>query len=84
MRAEEVRVQLSDNLQQVVARGEKLEDLSLQADKLNGDSVAYWESARAIRRRLWWRKVKWTGAVLGVAVIVLVIIIVPAALSHPS
>tara|TARA_B110000285_G_C15136991_1_gene627707 strand:+ start:1436 stop:1765 length:330 start_codon:yes stop_codon:yes gene_type:complete len=50
--------QVRDNLNLVIERGDKLEDLEDKSLQLSKTSNTFYKTSRQVRRRMWWKKVK--------------------------
>ena len=67
---------MQDNVRQVVDRGVALDDLTDRADSLSANANQFQTQSNAIRKKMWWKNLKWTLIAGGVIVIVIIIIIV--------
>jgi len=65
---------MMENIENVLQRGEKLEDVLDKTDKLNTDASTFRKSSRKLRRAMWWRNLKLNICILVLCVIILVVI----------
>jgi len=63
------------NIASVADRGEKLELLIDKTEDLSSNSVTFKTTSRALARKMWWRNVKITVAIVIVSLIILVFIV---------
>eukprot|EP00525_Craspedostauros_australis_P006632 CAMPEP_0198133064 /NCGR_PEP_ID=MMETSP1442-20131203/59370_1 /TAXON_ID= /ORGANISM="Craspedostauros australis, Strain CCMP3328" /LENGTH=182 /DNA_ID=CAMNT_0043794169 /DNA_START=1313 /DNA_END=1861 /DNA_ORIENTATION=- len=68
---DEVKGVMVQNIEKVLERGEKIELLVDKTDRLNQQAFRFESSSRALRRAMWWRKVK-CYAMLGLLSVLLV------------
>merc|ERR1711939_65838 len=73
-----VKVQLDDvknvmveNIEKVLERGEKIELLVDKTDRLNQQAFRFESSSRALRRAMWWKKMRCYAIIGGVALLVI-------------
>ena len=62
---DEVKDVMVRNIEQVLERGEKIELLVDKTDRLNQQAFRFESSSRALRRAMWWKKMK-CYAIIGV------------------
>ena len=71
---DEVKSVMVDNIEQVLARGERLEALVDKTDDLRSQADRFQRTGAALRRRMWWNNVKvWAliaGLVLGLILVI--------------
>lgn len=77
---EEVRQIAVANVEKVLERGEKLEEVQARTEELAASSRAFHVSARKVRRGMWWRSVKPVLVVAGVVIVAITIVVLCIAL----
>jgi len=65
---------MMENIENVLQRGEKLEDVLDKTDKMNANASTFRESSRKLRRVMWWRNVKLNICLCFICLILLVVI----------
>ena len=70
---DEVTNVMRGNVDQMLARGESMQDLSKQTENLQTSSQAFASKAAAVKKKLWWKNFR---TILIVAMIVLLIVLV--------
>ena len=78
---EDVKAIMASNVEALLDRGEKLEELEDKANELSGASHVFRKTARAIRRFHLWQQVKYgatIGTIVTAAVAVPIVILVAA------
>eukprot|EP00879_Flechtneria_rotunda_P005114 GHRR01005396.1.p1 GENE.GHRR01005396.1~~GHRR01005396.1.p1 ORF type:complete len:264 (+),score=92.96 GHRR01005396.1:180-971(+) len=73
-KVDEVKGIMSDNIEKVLSRGEKLDLLVDKTDNLMFEADRFVKSGRALRRKMWWNNIK-MKIVMGVAVVMVILII---------
>ena len=63
---DKVKVAMSRNIDVMLANANDLEGLQLRAQELEALSKNFNQSAKDVRRKMLWRRVKATGAVVGI------------------
>ncbi|KAK3732248.1 hypothetical protein RRG08_030591 [Elysia crispata] len=71
---EEVKGVMSQNIERVLQRGDKLEDLMDKAEDLEAGAATFQKTSKKIRKRYWWRSTKMT-IILVCVVLVLILVI---------
>lgn len=66
---------MRDNVQKVMERGDRLEDLQLASDRLNIAGSEFRNSARKARYMAWYRNLVAKFTIVGVIVVIFVIIL---------
>lgn len=66
---------MRDNVQKVVDRGERLEDLQETSDRLNMAGNEFREAARRAQRRAWLQNVKSRIIIIGVTMTIVLFIV---------
>uniref|UniRef100_A0AAJ7WJJ0 Vesicle-associated membrane protein 8-like n=1 Tax=Petromyzon marinus TaxID=7757 RepID=A0AAJ7WJJ0_PETMA len=84
-RVEELRIQVEgvkgvmvDNVEKVLQRGERLDDLVDKTVELQNTAGAFQKTSTQILRRAWWRNVKTWVIIITILTIILTIIILLA------
>lgn len=72
---ENVRGIMTENIERVLERGERIDLLVDKTDRLGGSAHDFRVRSRGLRRRMWWKNVK-LMALLGVVVVFLVYLFV--------
>merc|ERR1712226_1210532 len=67
---------MQQNVQQVVQRGDDLNDLSNRADSLQMNAMEFQQQGTAIRKKMWWKNMKMYMAIGAVLIIILIIVII--------
>jgi len=72
---ETVRVQMNENIEVVMQRGEKLDLLIEKTETLSNNSSTFRRNATTLQRKIWWKNMKLTiGCVIGVIILIYIII----------
>ncbi|XP_059139592.1 vesicle-associated membrane protein 7-like [Physella acuta] len=71
---EEVKGVMSQNIERVLQRGDKLEDLMDKTEELEAGAASFQKTAKKIQKRYWWRNKKMTIILVIVALVVVLII----------
>merc|ERR1711893_95431 len=66
---------MQNNVQQVIQRGDNLEDLSSRADSMQMSAREFQAQGTAIRKKMWWKNMKMM-IIIGVVIAVVILIIV--------
>ena len=73
---EEVKGQMVQNIDKVIERGERLDDLNERTENLNARAGEFQTVSTRLKRKLWWQNVKlWIILIIIVLVILAVIIV---------
>merc|ERR1719352_508260 len=68
---EDVKGVMVQNIEKVLERGEKIELLVDKTDRLNQQAFRFESSSRALRRAMWWKKMR-CYAIIGVVTVLLI------------
>jgi vesicle-associated membrane protein 7 len=68
---DEVKDVMVQNIERVLERGEKIELLVDKTDRLNQQAFRFESSSRALRRAMWWKKMR-CYAIIGVVTILVI------------
>jgi len=72
---ESVKVQMNENVEVVMQRGEKLDVLIEKTEILSNNSSTFRRNATTLQRKIWWKNMKLTiGAVVGVIILIYIIV----------
>ncbi|XP_067114074.1 vesicle-associated membrane protein 8 isoform X1 [Osmerus mordax] len=71
----EVKVILKDNINKVLERGEKLDDLIDKTDDLRSTADTFQRTSARVARKYWWKNTK-IMIIIGVVVVIVVILII--------
>ncbi|XP_028273223.1 vesicle-associated membrane protein 8 isoform X2 [Parambassis ranga] len=74
----EVKVILKDNINKVLERGDRLDDLIGKTDDLQASADSFQRTSTRVARKYWWKNIKMM-ILIGVIVLVIVILIILAA-----
>ncbi|KAL0092419.1 synaptobrevin-domain-containing protein [Phycomyces blakesleeanus] len=66
---------MKDNIEMAKNRGVKLEDISKQTEKLEKDASNFRRSGNEVRKRMWWKDLKWKIIIALTILIILGVII---------
>ncbi|KAM4635336.1 vesicle-associated membrane protein 3 [Polymixia lowei] len=71
----EVKVILKDNINKVLERGERLDDLIDKTDDLQATADSFQKTSTRVARKYWWKNVKMM-IIIGVVVLIIIILII--------
>ncbi|XP_014857631.1 vesicle-associated membrane protein 8 [Poecilia latipinna] len=74
----EVKVILKDNINKVLERGDKIDDLIGKTDDLQASADSFQRTSTRVARKYWWKNIKMM-IIIGVIVLIVVILIILAA-----
>ncbi|XP_053196044.1 vesicle-associated membrane protein 8 isoform X2 [Scomber japonicus] len=74
----EVKVILKDNINKVLERGDRLDDLIGKTDDLQASADSFQKTSTRVARKYWWKNVK-LMIIIGVIVVIIIILIILAA-----
>ena len=77
---QEVTSIMRDNVNRMLDRGERLDDLERRSDSLNDASSEFRNSSNRMAKQMWWKNTKAKAAIGGSVAFVIVIIIIIASL----
>lgn len=77
-RVDDVKNVMVQNIEQVLARGEKIEDLVDKTDQLRFQAESFQKQSQSVRRSLAWQNMKMKLIVISLVLVVLLIIILVA------
>uniref|UniRef100_A0A0B6Y7B5 Vesicle-associated membrane protein 7 n=1 Tax=Arion vulgaris TaxID=1028688 RepID=A0A0B6Y7B5_9EUPU len=72
---DEVKGVMSQNIERVLQRGDRLEDLMDKTEELEAGAASFQRTARKIKTRYWWRNKKMTLILICVGLIVILVIV---------
>jgi len=72
---------MHQNINKVVERGERLDDLQDKTDQLQEQSQVFNKSARKIKNQMWWKNVKLNIAIAAVCIAILIVIVLAICLT---
>ncbi|KAM8972373.1 vesicle-associated membrane protein 5-like [Pelodytes ibericus] len=76
--AEEVKILMKDNVEKVIEREGKLNDLDIRANELLSKATNFQKTAKTVERHTRWQKWRWyviSGIILLVVIAIIIIII---------
>ncbi|XP_071401585.1 vesicle-associated membrane protein 8 isoform X2 [Centroberyx affinis] len=71
----EVKVILKDNINKVLERGDRLDDLIGKTDDLQATADSFQRTSTRVARKYWWKNIKMM-IIIGVIVLIIVILII--------
>lgn len=71
----DVQVILKDNINKVLERGEKLDDLIDKTDDLRATADSFQKTSTRVARKYWWKNIKMM-IIIGVIVTIIIILII--------
>ncbi|CAG5867719.1 unnamed protein product [Menidia menidia] len=74
----EVKVILKDNINKVLERGDRLDELIGKTDDLQASADSFQRTSTRVARKYWWKNVKMM-IIIGVVVLIVLILIILAA-----
>lgn len=74
----EVKVILKDNINKVLERGDRLDDLIGKTDDLQASADSFQRTSTRVARKYWWKNIKMM-IIIGVIVLIILILIILAA-----
>ncbi|KAM9306832.1 vesicle-associated membrane protein 8 [Pholidichthys leucotaenia] len=74
----EVKVILTDNINKVLERGERLDELQGKAEDMVASADSFQRTSTRVARKYWWKNIK-LMILIGVIVLVILILIILAA-----
>ncbi|KAF7217434.1 vesicle-associated membrane protein 8 [Nothobranchius furzeri] len=74
----EVKVILKDNINKVLERGDRLDDLINKTDDLQASADSFQKTSTRVARKYWWKNIKMM-IIIGVIVAIILILIILAA-----
>ena len=72
---EDIQVIMSNNIEKILDRGEKLETLTYKTESLMVHSAQFHNKARQLRRQMWLQNMKMYGIVLGIILIIVLVLV---------
>ncbi|KAJ8261182.1 hypothetical protein COCON_G00169050 [Conger conger] len=70
----DVKVILKDNINKVLERGEKLDDLIDKTDDLRATADSFQKTSTRVARKYWWKNIKMM-IIIGVIVVIIIVLI---------
>ncbi|KAK7120119.1 hypothetical protein R3I94_020211 [Phoxinus phoxinus] len=71
----DVKVILKDNINKVLERGERLDDLIGKTDDLQATADSFQKTSTRVARKMWWRNTKMM-IIIGVVVLAIIVLII--------
>lgn len=72
---DEVKGVMTQNIEKVIERGERLDDLMDKTEELEATSANFQRTSRKIAKRYWWRNKKMTIILVSVCIVVVLVIV---------
>jgi hypothetical protein len=69
-KVESVKATMSENIDKVLERGERLDDVAAKSETMRDQAAAFRAKGRQLRRQLWWQNAKWSAALAAVVLLV--------------
>lgn len=79
---EEVTDIMNKNVDNMLVRGENLQDLSQQTETLQTSSKQFSKNAEAVKKKLWWKNVKMGIIVAAILLVIIIAVIVWSVMSN--
>ncbi|KAK7111258.1 vesicle-associated membrane protein 7-like [Littorina saxatilis] len=73
---DEVKGVMTQNIEKVMERGDRLEDLMDKTEELENSAQNFQRTSRKISRRYWWKNKKMTLIICGVSLLVVIVIVI--------
>lgn len=73
---EDVKGVMTQNIERVLERGQRLEELMDKTTELEASAATFKKTSRSVRHKMWWKNTRWTIILVVVAILVVAIIIV--------
>uniref|UniRef100_A0A3B5PU12 Si:ch73-234b20.5 n=1 Tax=Xiphophorus maculatus TaxID=8083 RepID=A0A3B5PU12_XIPMA len=74
----EVKVILKDNINKVLERGDKIDDLIGKTDDLQASADSFQRTSTRVARKYWWKNIKMMILIGAIVLIILILIILAA------
>ncbi|XP_040914446.1 vesicle-associated membrane protein 8 isoform X2 [Toxotes jaculatrix] len=71
----EVKVILKDNINKVLERGERLDDLIGKTDDLQASADSFQRTSKQVARKYWWKNIKMM-IIIGIILAIIIILII--------
>ncbi|XP_041915067.1 vesicle-associated membrane protein 8 isoform X2 [Alosa sapidissima] len=71
----DVKVILKDNINKVLERGERLDDLIDKTDDLQATADSFQKTSTRVARKYWWKNIKMM-IIIGVIVVIIIVLII--------
>ena len=71
---DEVKDVMTQNIERVLERGEKLDDLVDKTEDLEASAATFQKTAKRIRKKFWWKNTKMMIILISVGVVIVIII----------
>ncbi|KAG7498281.1 vesicle-associated membrane protein 8-like isoform X1 [Solea senegalensis] len=71
----EVKVILKDNINKVLERGDRIDDLIGKTDDLQASADSFQRTSTRVARKYWWKNVK-LMIIIGIVVLIIIILII--------
>ncbi|XP_026153036.1 vesicle-associated membrane protein 8 isoform X4 [Mastacembelus armatus] len=71
----EVKVILKDNINKVLERGDRLDDLIGKTDDLQASADSFQRTSTRVARKYWWKNIKMMILIGGIVLVIVILII---------
>jgi hypothetical protein len=71
---DEVKIIMNDNLAKAINRGERIDDMLIQSERLEESGNRFWNGARQVRRKFQCQNYRQTACISSVVIILIVIV----------
>ncbi|XP_062268886.1 vesicle-associated membrane protein 8 isoform X2 [Platichthys flesus] len=71
----EVKVILTDNINKVLERGDRLDELVRKTDDMQASADSFQKTSTRVARKYWWKNIK-LMIIIGIIVLIIVILII--------
>ncbi|XP_078072945.1 vesicle-associated membrane protein 8 [Mustelus asterias] len=75
---DDVRGIMSQNIEKVLERGERLDDLIIKTDDLQATADSFQKTSTKIARKMWWKNTKMIIIIVVIVVVIIILIILIA------
>eukprot|EP00043_Microstomoeca_roanoka_P013564 m.132946 g.132946 ORF g.132946 m.132946 type:complete len:97 (+) comp15789_c3_seq3:460-750(+) len=72
----EVEDVMRNNLQKVIDRGERLDDLNAKSEDLAFESKRFEDRSRRLKNQMWWQNKKFQLMIAGVILLIITIVVI--------
>ncbi|KAJ2800717.1 Vesicle membrane receptor protein (v-SNARE) [Coemansia helicoidea] len=72
---------MQENINSMVKRGEDLNMVQDKSDRLRDDTQLFRQSANNVRKKMWWKNMKWKIFIAAAIVVIILVIVLSVVLS---
>ena len=70
----EVKEVMVENIDKVLERGERLDDVLVKSDAMKDSAAQFRNSGRKLSRQMWWQNCKLWAALIAILIVVVIVI----------